>query len=155
MGRGLLTTTFMGHKIAQKNCIRNKTFLFVKIESWNFQHLYDFNLVKPHKINFIFLDKRKSFVPKKVTKFAQFHCNWIAVFYSRKYLFELTSGFFHTYLIEIAPHWPYNRVNHFLKLHASTAVEIERMEILFRNWFGSGKSCSLHCISTKYAFCGK
>ena len=33
------------------------------------------NFVKPHKISFIYLDKQKSFVPKKDTRIAQFHCN--------------------------------------------------------------------------------
>ena len=84
---------------------RNKTFLFVKIESWNFQHLFDFrfcetmqnvslirqtfrqhslmgikiaqirwNLVRFHafinqrdaKISDFYLDKQKSFIPKKI-----------------------------------------------------------------------------------------
>jgi hypothetical protein len=62
------------------------------------------DLVKPHKISFIYLDKQKSFVPKKVTRFAQFHCNFIAVFSSTKYLFELTSGFFHTWVILFCQH---------------------------------------------------
>ena len=35
------------------NCIffRNKTFLFFKIVNWIFQHLFDKNFVKPHKIS--------------------------------------------------------------------------------------------------------
>ena len=52
------------------NYIRNKTFLFVKIETSNF-----INFVKPHKISSIYLDKQKSFV----LRIAQFHCNWIAM----------------------------------------------------------------------------
>ena len=68
MGGGLLATTFM-------NCIRNKTFffLFVKIETWNFQNLYDV------KLSSICLDKQKSFVSKKKARIAQFHCHWIEV----------------------------------------------------------------------------
>ena len=30
---------------------RNTTFLSFKIESWNFQHLFEINFVKPHKIS--------------------------------------------------------------------------------------------------------
>ena len=30
---------------------RNKTFLFFNIESWNFQHLFEKKIVKPHKIS--------------------------------------------------------------------------------------------------------
>jgi hypothetical protein len=68
------------------------------------------NFVQPHKISSIYPDKQKKFVPKKVTRIAQFHCNWVAVFPSTKDLFELNSGFFHTYLIEFTPHWPYHRI---------------------------------------------
>ena len=35
----------------KKYFFRNKTFLFFKIESWNFQHLSEKKIVKPHKIS--------------------------------------------------------------------------------------------------------
>ena len=35
----------------KKKFFRNKTFLFFKKESWNFQHLLKKNLVKPHEIS--------------------------------------------------------------------------------------------------------
>ena len=47
-----------------RQCIRNKTFLFVKIESWNFQNLILLYFVKPHRFSSISLDKQKSFINK-------------------------------------------------------------------------------------------
>ena len=33
--------------------LRNKTFLFFKIESWNFQHLFEKKIVEPHNVQLI------------------------------------------------------------------------------------------------------
>ena len=35
----------------KKYFFRNKTFLFFKIESWNFHHLFEKKIMKPHKIS--------------------------------------------------------------------------------------------------------
>ena len=37
----MLNSSYMLHGNCTRQCIRNKTFLFVKIESWNFQYLHD------------------------------------------------------------------------------------------------------------------
>ena len=38
----MLNSSYMLHGNCTRQCIRNKTFLFVKIESWNFQYLHVF-----------------------------------------------------------------------------------------------------------------
>ena len=39
--KGMLTSSYMLHGNCTRQCIRNKTFLFVNIESWKFQYLHD------------------------------------------------------------------------------------------------------------------
>ena len=58
------------YKNCTRNCIRNKTFLFGKIETWNFMI---YNFVRFHKIlnhtdseNFKFLSWQTSFVPNAI-----------------------------------------------------------------------------------------
>ena len=77
---GRFASTRMLQKLHKFIAFWNKKVLFVKIESLNFQHLYDSEF-RETSINFSFLCwQTKSFVPKKVIWVAQFHCNWIAVF---------------------------------------------------------------------------
>ena len=72
-------STFIGifRDNSLKHFFRNKTFLFFKIESRNFQHLFKKEFLKPHKnfnsirqiekieIGAFYLEKQKSFIAKK------------------------------------------------------------------------------------------
>ena len=60
MGRGLFASTMMLQELHNFIAFRNKTFLFVKIESWNFVRFHE---IQNHKDAFYF-NKQKSFVPK-------------------------------------------------------------------------------------------
>ena len=65
MGRGLLASTFMLQELHNFIAFRNKIFLFVKIESWNFQNLHDSEFCWTSQ-NFIYLSWQTKDVVKKV-----------------------------------------------------------------------------------------
>ena len=64
-----------GYKNCTRNCIRNKTFLFVSIETYNFHNLYDLGFCETSQ-NSILSNK---ILYLNVTRIALFHSNLIAM----------------------------------------------------------------------------